>query len=166
MKQFTFPKKFLFGAATSAYQIEGAHDEDGRGPSTWDTFCQIPGRIHGNENGNAACDHYHRLPEDLGLMTQLNLESYRFSISWPRIFPEGGGRVNQGGVDFYNRLIDGLAARGIRPFATLFHWDLPQSLQDQYGGWKSKETSRNFFRLRGFLREDLWGQGERFCYHE
>src|SRR5258705_198396 len=125
---------FLWGAATSAYQIEGAVAEDGRSPSIWDTFCRVPGAIDNGDNGDVACDHYHRWPQDIELMRRLDLDAYRFSIAWPRVLPEGTGRVNQAGLDFYERLVDGLLAAGIRPFATLYHWDLPQVLQDRGGG--------------------------------
>lgn len=129
-----FPPGFVWGAATAAYQIEGAWDEDGKGPGVWDAFCRIPGTIEDGSSGEVACDHYHRLDEDLDLLAQLGARAYRFSISWPRVMPEGTGRVNQTGLAFYERLVNGLLARGIRPFATLYHWDLPQALQER-GGW-------------------------------
>ncbi len=138
-----FPAEFLFGAATAAYQIEGAADEDGRGPSIWDTFSATPGKVVGGDTGAVAVDHYHRLDEDLDLMAALGLQAYRFSISWPRIQPTGSGPVNQAGIDFYRRLADGLIARGIRPIATLYHWDLPQALED-LGGWTNRETAYRF----------------------
>ena len=138
-----FPAGFLFGAATAAYQIEGAADEDGRGPSIWDTFSETPGKVVGGDTGAVAVDHYHRLDADLDLMAELGLEAYRFSISWPRIQPTGSGPVNQAGIDFYRRLADGLIARGIRPIATLYHWDLPQALED-LGGWTNRETAHRF----------------------
>jgi beta-glucosidase len=134
-----FPPGFLFGAATSAYQIEGAADEDGRGPSIWDTFCQVPGAVTHGDTAAIACDHYHRLDADLDLIAELGLTGYRFSIAWPRIVPDGTGTVNQKGLDFYRRLVDGLHARGVEPMATLYHWDLPQPLQDA-GGWVSRDT--------------------------
>ncbi len=133
-KRLTFPEGFLWGAATAAYQIEGAANEDGRGPSIWDTWSHTPGKVVNNDTGDVACDHYHRYREDVALMSQLGLKAYRFSIAWPRILPEGTGQVNQAGLDFYDRLVDALLAQGIKPFATLYHWDLPQSLQDA-GGW-------------------------------
>ena len=120
-----FPSEFVFGAATASYQIEGAWNEDGRGPSIWDTFSYTPGLVVGGDTGDVADDHYHRLDQDLDLMASLNLEAYRFSISWSRIIPSGSGAVNQAGIDFYSRLVDGLIARGIKPIATLYHWDLP-----------------------------------------
>lgn len=133
-KRLTFPEGFLWGAATAAYQIEGAAKEDGRGPSIWDTWSHTPGKVVNNDTGDVACDHYHRYREDVALMSQLGLKAYRFSIAWPRILPEGTGQVNQAGLDFYDRLVDALLAQGIKPFATLYHWDLPQPLQD-VGGW-------------------------------
>jgi beta-glucosidase len=138
-----FPPGFQFGAATSAYQIEGAASEDGRGPSWWDTFAHTPGRIRDASTGDVACDHYHRWAEDLNLMQALNLQAYRFSIAWPRVLPEGRGRLNPAGLDFYERLVDGLLARGITPYATLYHWDLPQPLADA-GGWQVRETADAF----------------------
>ncbi|HEX3784304.1 MAG TPA: GH1 family beta-glucosidase [Pseudonocardiaceae bacterium] len=131
---------FTWGVATSAYQIEGAVAEDGRSPSIWDTYSHTPGRIDGNDTGDVACDHYHRWQEDIALMRDLGVDAYRFSIAWPRILPAGGGAVNQPGIDFYDRLVDGLLAAGIRPFVTLYHWDLPQILQDR-GGWPVRETA-------------------------
>jgi beta-glucosidase len=138
-----FSDDFVWGVATSAYQIEGAHDVDGRAPSIWDTFCRRPGAIDNADTGDVACDHYHRWQEDLDLVTQLGVDAYRFSIAWPRILPEGTGAVNQKGVDFYDALVDGLLERGITPFATLYHWDLPQALQDA-GGWPRRETAFAF----------------------
>lgn len=139
MTTIQLPDGFLWGAATSAYQIEGAVDVDGRGPSIWDTFCAQPGAIENGDTGEVACDHYHRLDGDLDLMADLGLQVYRFSIAWPRIIPSGTGAVNEAGLDFYDRLVDGLLARGITPFATLYHWDLPQALQDS-GGWENRAT--------------------------
>ncbi|MEU7611171.1 GH1 family beta-glucosidase [Micromonospora sp. NPDC049204] len=138
-----FPDNFGWGAATSAYQIEGAAKEDGRGESVWDTFSRVPGSTRNGDTGDVAADHYHRYAEDLDLMRDLGLRSYRFSISWPRIQPDGSGLPNQRGLDFYRRLIDGLHERGIAPMATLFHWDLPQALQDA-GGWESRDTAHRF----------------------
>ncbi|MET8360640.1 GH1 family beta-glucosidase [Micromonospora sp. NPDC005171] len=138
-----FPDDFGWGAATSAYQIEGAAKEDGRGESVWDTFSRVPGRTRNGDTGDVAIDHYHRYAEDLDLMRDLGLRSYRFSISWPRIQPDGTGTPNQRGLDFYRRLLDGLHERGITPMATLFHWDLPQALQDA-GGWESRDTAHRF----------------------
>ena len=139
----SFPSDFLWGAATASYQIEGAADEDGRGPSIWDTFSATPGRVFEGQTGAVAADHYHRTAEDIALMKRLGLQAYRFSIAWPRIQPEGRGAVNQAGLDFYDRLIDDLLAAGIKPVATMYHWDLPQALEDA-GGWPSRETALRF----------------------
>ncbi len=138
-----FPANFLWGAATSAYQIEGAASEDGRGPSIWDAFVQQPGVTYRGETGAVACDHYHHMPEDVALMGQLNLNAYRFSIAWPRVLPDGRGTINERGLDFYDRLVDALLGRGIAPVATLYHWDLPLALHEQ-GGWLSRETALAF----------------------
>ncbi|HWJ32860.1 MAG TPA: GH1 family beta-glucosidase [Gaiellaceae bacterium] len=138
-----FPEGFLWGAATSAYQIEGAVDEDGRGCSIWDTFSHTDGKIDGGGTGDVACDHYHRWQEDLDLLASLNLNAYRFSIAWPRLFPAGAGAREQRGFDHYDRLIDGLLERGIEPVVTLYHWDLPQALEDA-GGWLSRDTTERF----------------------
>jgi beta-glucosidase len=137
-----FPADFVWGAATAAFQIEGASAEDGRTPSVWDTFCTIPGAVVGGDTGEVACDHYHRWPEDVAIMADLGLNAYRFSISWPRIFP-APGVVNPAGLDFYSRLVDGLLARGLTPWVTLYHWDLPQWLEDR-GGWASREVVDHF----------------------
>src|SRR5690606_25867427 len=139
----TFPTGFVWGAATSAYQIEGATKEDGRGESVWDTFCREPGRVRNGDTGDVAADHYHRYESDLDLIKSLGLHSYRFSIAWPRVMPNGDSEVNQRGLDFYRRLVDGLHERGVQPMATLFHWDLPQALQDR-GGWESRDTAYRF----------------------
>ncbi|HEX5116191.1 MAG TPA: GH1 family beta-glucosidase [Pseudonocardiaceae bacterium] len=139
----TLGAQFVWGAATSAYQIEGAVAEDGRGPSIWDTFCRVPGTIDNGDTGDVACDHYHLWRQDIALMRELNVEAYRFSIAWPRVLPEGTRKVNQAGLDFYDRLVDGLLEAGIRPFATLYHWDLPQAMQDR-GGWPSRDTAFAF----------------------
>lgn len=140
-----FPAQFLFGVATAAYQIEGAYDEDGRKPSIWDAFCKMPGRVHNGDTGDVACDHYHRWAEDLDLIRDLNMDAYRFSIAWPRIIPDGTGPVNPAGIGFYDKLIDGCLERGIAPFATLYHWDLPINLQG-HGGWTAKSTAHAFAR--------------------
>ncbi|MBO0842131.1 MAG: family 1 glycosylhydrolase [Nocardioides sp.] len=137
-----FPEGFLWGAATAAYQIEGAAAEDGRTPSIWDTFTRLPGAVVGGDTGDVACDHYHRVGEDVALMRRLGLQAYRFSTAWPRVRPDGG-KVNQAGVDFYIRLVDELLGAGIEPWLTLYHWDLPQALEDQ-GGWLSRETAHRF----------------------
>ncbi|HWG25371.1 GH1 family beta-glucosidase [Actinospica sp.] len=138
-----FPAGFRWGVSTAAYQIEGAVHEDGRGPSIWDTFAHTEGRVKNGDTGDVACDHYHRWPEDVALMAELGIDTYRFSIAWPRIRPTGSGPANVAGLDFYDRLVDGLLERGIRPLPTLFHWDLPQALQD-LGGWMNRETAFRF----------------------
>jgi beta-glucosidase len=133
-----FPRGFAWGAATAAYRTEGAATEDGRGESIWDRFTSLPGRIANGDTGRVACDSYHRYPEDVRLMRELGLNAYRFSIAWPRVLPQGRGTVNAAGLDFYDRLVDELLANGIEPFATLYHWDLPQALEDA-GGWPARE---------------------------
>jgi beta-glucosidase len=140
-----FPEGFTFGSATASYQVEGGAREDGRLPSIWDTFSRTPGRVWNGDTGDVACDHYHRWESDLDLMKDLGLDAYRFSIAWPRIVPAGTGAVNQAGIDFYSRLVDGLLERGIRPVATLYHWDLPQPLEDA-GGWPVRATADAFER--------------------
>ncbi|MFI8848742.1 GH1 family beta-glucosidase [Streptomyces sp. NPDC053499] len=137
------PEDFVFGTATAAYQIEGAHDEDGRGPSIWDTYCREPGRIEGGATGDVACDHYHRYREDIALLRELGVDSYRFSVAWPRVQPTGDGPADRRGMDFYDRLTDELLAAGVSPAATLYHWDLPQALEDR-GGWRIRETAERF----------------------
>ncbi|MGD2061912.1 MAG: GH1 family beta-glucosidase, partial [Acidimicrobiia bacterium] len=138
-----FPDDFTWGVATASYQIEGAVDEDGRGESIWDRFSHTPGKILTGETGDVACDHYHRWPEDIELMRRLGVDAYRFSISWPRILPEGVGDVNGAGLDFYDRLVDELLRAGITPYPTLYHWDLPQALEDD-GGWLDRNTAGAF----------------------
>ncbi|EHR69842.1 beta-galactosidase [Burkholderiales bacterium JOSHI_001] len=138
-----FPDDFVWGVATSSFQIEGAAAVDGKGPSIWDRFCRRPGAIADGSDGNVACDHYQRLEEDLDLIASLGVDAYRFSVSWPRVQPAGRGAWNQRGLDFYQRLVDGLLARGIQPYLTLNHWDLPAALQDQ-GGWASRDTVHRF----------------------
>jgi beta-glucosidase len=135
-----FPGGFAWGTATAAYQIEGAWNEDGKGESIWDVFCRIPGVIEDGRSGEVACDHYHRLDEDLDLLTALGARAYRFSVAWSRVLPNGTGRLNEPGLAFYDRLVDGLLARGIRPFVTLYHWDLPHVLQ-QRGGWVTDDVA-------------------------
>ena len=139
-----FPKGFLWGAATSSYQIEGAVNEDGRGLSIWDTYCDQPNAISDHSSGAVACDHYHRFKDDVRMMKDLNIQAYRFSIAWPRIFPNGTGELNQKGIDFYNELIDELVKNNIEPVITLYHWDLPQALEDRYGGWLGREIVDDF----------------------
>ncbi len=138
-----FPEGFLWGAATSAYQVEGAADEDGRGPSIWDTHCRTPDMVRDGDTGDVAADHYHRYRDDVALMKQLGLQAYRFSVAWPRIQPTGSGAVNQPGLDFYRALVDELLSAGIQPTLTLYHWDLPQALQDA-GGWPNRDTADRF----------------------
>jgi beta-glucosidase len=138
-----FPGNFVWGVATSAYQIEGAAQDDGRGDSIWDEFCRQPGAIKDGSSGARACDHYHRVAEDIGLMASLGVNAYRFSLAWPRVQPLGAGRWNEKGFEFYDRLIDGLLERGIAPYLTLYHWDLPQALQEG-GGWVSRDTVDRF----------------------
>lgn len=150
-----FPDGFHWGVATSAYQIEGAWEEDGKGVSIWDTFAHTPGKIANGDSGDLANDHYHRYEEDVALMKHIGVTAYRFSISWPRIFPDGTGVPNPKGLDFYSRLVDELLSVGIEPFATLFHWDLPQTLQDRHGGWQSAETSKAFAEYAGYIAEQL-----------
>jgi beta-glucosidase len=151
----SFPGGFIWGTATSAYQIEGAVHEDGRGPSIWDIFSHTPGKIGDSTNADRANDHYHLYKEDVGLIKDLGARAYRFSIAWPRVFPNGDGPANPKGLDFYNRLVDELLANGIEPYATLYHWDLPQSLQDRVGGWQSSETSKAFGDYAGHVAERL-----------
>ena len=137
------PADFLFGAATAAYQVEGAVHEDGRSESIWDSFTATPGKVRNGDSGAVACDFYHRYPDDLALMGELGVGAFRFSIAWPRVIPDGRGRVNAAGLDFYDRLVDALLEQGIEPFATLYHWDLPQTLEDA-GGWPRRETGEAF----------------------
>ncbi|WP_344441071.1 GH1 family beta-glucosidase [Kitasatospora nipponensis] len=148
------PDGFRWGAATAAYQIEGAADEDGRAPSIWDTFAHTPGAVAGGDTGDTACDHYHRWPEDLGLIGRLGLDSYRFSIAWPRVVPQADGRVNAAGLDFYDRLVDALLAQGVTPFPTLYHWDLPQAQQDR-GGWPERATAERFGEYAAVVADRL-----------
>jgi beta-glucosidase len=149
-----FPAGFTWGAATAAYQIEGATDADGRGPSVWDTFSRTPGKVRGGDTGEVACESYRRYPQDADLLRSLGLTAYRFSVSWPRIFPSGGGQLNQAGLDYYKRLLDTLADRGISSAATLFHWDLPQALQDR-GGWAERDTAFRFADYASVVAEAL-----------
>jgi beta-glucosidase len=142
-KNLSFPKGFVWAAATSSHQIEGAWNQDGKGESIWDRFSHTPGKIADGANADVACDHYHRYGEDIRLMSELGLKAYRFSISWPRVLPAGRGPVNTKGLDFYERLVDALLAAGIEPFATLYHWDLPQVLQDE-GGWTNRKVTADF----------------------
>jgi beta-glucosidase len=149
-----FPKDFLWGAATSSYQIEGASLEDGRGECIWHRFSHTPGKVANGEHGDVACDHYHRYKDDVALMQQLGLDSYRFSVSWPRVMPQGTGAANQAGLDFYSRLVDELLANDIRPFVTLYHWDLPQALQDK-GGWGNRDVVNWFGEYTELMAKTL-----------
>jgi beta-glucosidase len=150
----TFPAGFLWGAATSAYQIEGAASEDGRGRSVWDTFSHTPGKVRGGDTGDVACDFYHRWSEDLDIAAKLGLGAFRFSIAWSRIQPEGRGAVNQRGIDFYRALVEGLHSRGITPAITLHHWDLPQALEDE-GGWARRDTAARFGEYAQIVAEAI-----------
>jgi beta-glucosidase len=143
VSRFSFPKGFVWGSATSSYQIEGATHEDGRGESIWDRFARTASNIKDGSNGDVACDHYHRYREDVALMAELKMAAYRFSVAWPRVYPSGRGPVNEAGLDFYSRLVDALLERGITPYVTLYHWDLPQRLQDS-GGWVARDTAQAF----------------------
>lgn len=156
----TFPKGFVWGASTSAYQIEGATSEGGRGPSIWDTFSRRPGAIYHGETADIACDHYHRLESDLDLMAHLGLKAYRFSVAWPRVQPDGTS-VNSKGLDFYDRLVDGLLSRGIVPVLTLYHWDLPQALQDR-GGWTNRSTVDHFAEYASTVARRLGDRVDRW----
>ncbi|MFD7511540.1 GH1 family beta-glucosidase [Streptomyces sp. NPDC059853] len=149
-----FPPGFFFGAATASYQIEGAHDVGGRGPSIWDTYSRTPGKVARGDTGDVACDHYHRYREDVALLKDLGVDSYRFSIAWPRIQPTGSGPANAEGLDFYDRLVDELLASGIAPAATLYHWDLPQALED-LGGWRVRATAERFAEYTALVAERL-----------
>lgn len=149
-----FPEGFLWGTSTSAYQIEGAVAQDGRGRSIWDTFCHTEGRTKNGETGDVAADHYHRWAEDVTLLAELGANAYRFSIAWPRIQPTGSGPANPRGLDFYDRLVDALVDRGIKPLPTLFHWDLPQALEDE-GGWLSRQTAYRFADYAALVADRL-----------
>jgi len=153
---------FIWGVSTSAYQIEGAAHEDGRGPSMWDTFCKEKGRIGNGDTGDIACDHYHRFAEDIGLMQKLGVNAYRFSVSWPRVLPQGRGRVNQAGLDFYDRLTDGLLRVGIEPWLCLYHWDLPQALLD-LGGWLNRDIAGWFADYTALIARHLGDRIHRFA---
>ncbi len=159
----SFPKNFLWGAATSAYQIEGAWNVDGRGPSHWDTFSQTPGNTRNGETGNVACDHYHRYKEDVGIMAEIGLKAYRFSVSWPRILPDGK-TINQAGLDFYSRLVDELLENDIVPFITLYHWELPQTLEDM-GGWPNREIAKYFVDLADVTSRTLGDRVKNWITH-
>ncbi len=161
MLKKNFPKDFIWGTATASYQIEGADLEDGKGPSIWTEFTHKPGNIHNDENGDVACDHYHRYKEDVELMEELGVNSYRLSLSWPRIFPEGRGRANQKGIDFYDKLFDELLSKNITPFVTLYHWDLPLKLQKDINGWENRDIVNYFTDYAAFVFEKF---GDRVKY--
>jgi beta-glucosidase len=160
----TLPHGFLWGAATAAYQVEGAAGEDGRGESIWDRFCATPGKVRNGESGAVACDFYHRYRGDIALMRELGLDAFRFSIAWPRVLPQGRGRVNRAGLDFYDRLVDELLAAGIEPVPTLYHWDLPQALEDA-GGWPARATAEAFVELVAAVADRLGDRVGRFITH-
>jgi beta-glucosidase len=156
-----FPDDFVWGVATSSYQIEGATKEDGRGESIWDTFAGTPGRVVDGDNGEVAVEHFHRYEDDVALMADLGVEAYRFSVAWPRVQPPGSGPVNPAGLDFYDRLVDALLARGITPWATLYHWDLPQPLEDA-GGWPARDTAYRFAEYAGMVADRLGDRVKHF----
>lgn len=160
-----FPRDFVWGAATSAFQIEGAASADGKGPSIWDEFCRVPGAIADGSNADVACDHYHRMESDLDLLADLGVGAYRFSISWPRVQPLGTGEVNASGLAFYERLVDGLLKRGIQPYATLYHWDLPAELQRRDGGWLARETAYRFADYASIVARQLGDRVVSFATH-
>ena len=149
-----FPEKFIWGASTAAYQIEGAWNADGKGPSIWDEFSHTPGKVMNNDNGDIACDHYHRFREDVALMKQLGLKGYRFSISWPRVLPNGTGKINEAGIQFYSDLVDELLAAGIQPCCTLYHWDLPLRLMEK-GGWSNPDSADWFAEYTALIADRL-----------
>ncbi|GGO07886.1 GH1 family beta-glucosidase [Saccharibacillus kuerlensis] len=157
MTIFQFPKDFKWGTATAAYQIEGAAQEGGRGPSIWDTFSHTPGRVYNGDNGDVACDSYHRYEEDIELMKELGINTYRFSISWPRIIPTGDGEINREGLNYYHRFVDKLLEAGIEPFCTLYHWDLPQALQD-VGGWENRRSIDAFVKYSEVMYREFSGK--------
>jgi beta-glucosidase len=160
----SFPREFVWGAATAAFQIEGATTADGRGESIWDRFARTPGKVRNGDTGDPACEHYYRWREDLDLMQSLGLGGYRFSIAWPRIQPEGRGPANRKGLDFYRGLVEGLLERGIRPLATFYHWDLPQALEDT-GGWAARDTSARFVEYAGLVFDELGDLVEDWITH-
>ncbi len=164
MTRKQFPQNFVWGTATSSYQIEGAWQADGKGESIWDRFSHTPGKIMDRSSGDVACNHYELWPQDLGLMKELGLKAYRFSIAWPRILPQGTGAVNQAGVDFYSRLVDSLLAADIVPFVTLYHWDLPQALQDK-GGWPQRSTAEAFVEYADVISQALGDRVKHWITH-
>ena len=162
--KITFPEDFLWGAATASYQIEGAWNKHGKGESTWDRFAHTPGKIRNGDTGDVADDHYRLWKKDIGLMKKIGLKAYRFSISWPRILPKGRGKVNQKGLDFYDRLVDGLLKADIVPFVTLFHWDLPQALEDE-GGWPVRSTAEAFLEYTDVVTRALGDRVKNWITH-
>ncbi len=157
----SFPKDFMWGAASASYQIEGGADCDGKGPSIWDTFSHIPGNVFNNQNGDVSCDAYHLYETDLDIMKDLGIKNYRFSISWPRVIPDGEGAINEEGLAYYDRVVDGCIARGIEPWITLFHWDLPQALHDK-GSWLNPDTIKAFARYSKIIAKHFAGRVK--CY--
>lgn len=160
----TFPPDFVWGAATAAYQIEGAWQDAGKGESIWDRFSHTPGKVNNGDTGDVACDHYHRYPEDIALMQTLGLQAYRFSVSWPRLLPAGRGALNLAGLEFYDRLVDALLAAGIQPFVTLYHWDLPQALQD-LGGWDNRDVAYWFADYADLVSRRLGDRVQHWITH-
>jgi len=160
---YGFPNGFLWGCATAAYQIEGGAAEDGRKPSVWDTFSKTPGKVTHGDTGDVADDSYHRYAEDIQLLKWLGVKTYRMSISWPRVFPDGTGQPNEKGIAYYERVIDALVAAGILPYVTLFHWDLPQALEDRWGGWESRDTSKAFADYAAYVAKRLSDRVHHFC---
>ena len=156
-----FPKDFVWGVATASYQIEGAAREGGRGESIWDRYCAIPGNVQDGDTGDVACDHYHLFREDVELMRRMGVKAYRFSIAWPRVLPQGRGEVNEKGMAFYSELVDALLEAGIEPYVTLYHWDLPQALQD-IGGWANHEMPKIFLAYAKLIFERLGGRVKHF----
>lgn len=158
LKRDSFPKDFLWGSASAAYQVEGAYNEDGKGPSVWDNFSKIEGKTFKGSNGDVAVDHYHRYKEDVALMAEQGLKAYRFSVAWSRVLPQGRGEINQKGLQFYSDLVDELLKYGIEPIVTLYHWDIPQALQDAYQGWESREVIKDFTDYALVLFKALGGR--------
>ena len=163
-KKFVFPENFIWGAATASYQIEGGWDKHGKGESIWDRFSHTPGKVNNGDTGDVANDHYRLWKKDIRLMKQIGLQAYRFSISWPRILPNGRGKVNQKGLDFYDKLVDGLLKEEIKPFVTLYHWDLPQALQDE-GGWEARSTAEAFVEYTEAVSKTLGDRVKNWITH-
>lgn len=163
-KKFTFPENFIWGAATASYQIEGAWDKHGKGESVWDRFSHTPGKVDHGDTGDIANDHYHLWRKDIRVMKQIGLQAYRFSVAWPRILPNGRGKINQKGLDFYDKLVDGLLKAEIKPFVTLYHWDLPQALQDE-GGWEVRSTAEAFVEFTEAITKSLGDRVKNWITH-